>query len=54
MQQHISGKQRNKEKEGLGNRKNKRNVFRCTNKFIDAFPESRGDEWETKQSDLVN
>ena len=54
MQQHISGKQRNKEKEGIGNQKNIRNVFRCTNKFIDAFLESSGDEQETKQSDLVN
>ena len=48
------GKQRNKEKEGIGNRKNIRNVFSCTNKFIDAFLESSGDEQETKQSDLVN
>ena len=53
MQQRISGKQRNKEKEGIGNWKNI-NVFRCTNKFIDAFLESSGDEQETKQSDLVN
>ena len=54
MQQCISGKQKNKEKEGIGNQKNKRNIFRCTNKFINAFLESRGDEQETKQSDLVN
>ena len=31
-----------------------RNAFRCTNKFINAFLESSGDEQETKQSDLVN
>ena len=31
-----------------------RKVFRCTNKFIDNFLESSGDEQETKQSDLVN
>ena len=54
MQQRISGKQRNKEKEGIGNRKNIRNVFRFTNKFIDAFLESSGDEKKTRQSDLVN
>ena len=54
MQQRISGKQRNKEKEGIGNQTNIRNVFRCTNKFIDAFLESSSDEEETKQSDLVN
>ena len=54
MQQRIGGKQRNKEKEGIGNQKNIRNVFRCTNKFIGAFLESSGDEEETKQSDLLN
>ena len=54
MQLRISGKQRNKEKEGIGNRKNIRNVFRCTNKCTGAFLESSGDEEETKQSDLVN
>ena len=54
MQQRIGGKQRNKEKEGIGNQKNIRNVFRVTNKFIDAFLESSIDEEETKQSDLVN
>ena len=54
MQQHIGGKQRNKEKEGIGNQKNIRNVFRCTNKFIGVFLESSGDEEETKQSDLLN
>ena len=54
MQQRIGGKQRNKEKERTGNRKNIRNVFRCANKFIDAFLDSSGDKEETKQSDLVN
>ena len=54
MQQRVGGKQRNKEKEGIGNQKNIRNVFMFTNKFIEAFLESSGDEEETKQSDLVN
>ena len=54
MQQRIGGKQRNKEKEGIGNRKNIRNVFSFTNKFINASLESSGDEEETKQSDSVN
>ena len=45
-----------KEQRKGGNRqpKKKRNVFRCTNKFIGAFLESSGQEEETKQSDLVN
>ena len=54
MQQHIGGKKRNKEKKGIGNQKNIRSVFRCTNKFIDAFLESSSDEEERRQSDLVN
>ena len=54
MQQRIGGKQRNKEKEGIGNGKKIRNIFRFTNEFIDTFFESNGDEEETKQSDLVN
>ena len=52
MQQRIGRKQSNKEQEGIGSRKIIRNVFRFTNKFIDAFLESSGDEEETKQSDL--
>ena len=46
-----------KEQRKRGNGQQKkyiRNVFRCTNKFIDVFLESSGDEEETKQSDLVN
>ena len=54
MQQRIGGKQRNKGKQGIGNRKNIRNIFRFANKFIDAFLESSGDEEQTKQRDLVN
>ena len=54
MQQRIGGKQRNKEKEGIANRKNIRNAFSSTNKFINASLESSGDEEETKQSDSVN
>ena len=54
MQQRVGGKQRNKEKEGIGNGKNIRNIFRFTNEFIDTFFESNGDEEETKRRDLVN
>ena len=54
MQQRIGGKQRNKEKEGIGNGKKIRNIFRFTNEFIDTFFERNGDEEETKRSDLVN
>ena len=52
MQQGFGGMQRNKEKEGLGNKKiykkrsRKIKLLRFTNEFIDTFLESSSDEDE--------
>ena len=52
MQQHFGGMQRNKEKQGIGNRKKykkcsrKIKQLRFTNEFIDTFLESSSDEDE--------